>query len=493
MFDAFLFSLTTAQTTASLALAKHLKGQFPSTPIVFGGTSCAGEMGVTLMEVAPEIDILVHSEAENCLGPLVSALNGLIPFSAVPGVSYRDRGTIVSTAPAPLFETDRGAMPLNFSSYFDRLSRHPALRDVRPWIPFETSRGCWYGEKSHCTFCGLNEIIKYREQPASGLIDTLETYEREYGCTQFYAVDLIMPQGFEKTVFPEIARRGHDWTIFFEIKSNMKHEDVVSMRRGGVKSIQPGIESLDDDVLRMMRKGVTAAQNIQMLRWARELGMKVDWNILVGFPGESPEHYLNQIDLLPSLFHLAPPTGIGRFELHRFSPYFDRPEEHGVRILGADPRYRAVFPLEPEVLDRLVYRFAFEHALPPDERLGALTDKLQDLGEDWWSAKRAGVRFDYCPRDDGSADLIDTRMGRAAETPLTPSEAALIEFLSEKRIRRSASQDFAKAHPEQAEWFGGRAGVEARMEAWLEERYLLKISGYIQSLALRRDEAAFGA
>ena len=138
------------------------------------------------------------------------------------------------------------------------------------------------------------------------MIDTLEAYERDYGCTQFYAVDLIMPRGFEKTVFPEVARRGHDWTIFFEVKSNMKHEDVVSMRCGGVKSIQPGIESLDDDVLRIMRKGVTAAQNIQMLRWARELGMSVDWNILVGFPGESPEHYLNQIDLLPSLFHLAP-------------------------------------------------------------------------------------------------------------------------------------------------------------------------------------------
>ena len=135
-FDAFLFSLTTAQTAASLALAKHLKGELPSTPIVFGGTSCAGDMGVTLMEVAPEIDVLVHSEAENCLGPLVDALNGSVSFSTVPGISYRDRGTIVSTEPAPLFETNREATPLNFSSYFDRLSCHPSLRDVPPLDPF---------------------------------------------------------------------------------------------------------------------------------------------------------------------------------------------------------------------------------------------------------------------------------------------------------------------------------------------------------------------
>ena len=47
-----------------------------------------------------------------------------------------------------------------------------------------------------------------------------------------------------------------------------------------MRRIQPGIESLSDHVLKLMRKGTTALQNIQLLKWCREYGVQPEWNLL---------------------------------------------------------------------------------------------------------------------------------------------------------------------------------------------------------------------
>ena len=35
-----------------------------------------------------------------------------------------------------------------------------------------------------------------------------------------------------------------------------------------------------------MRKGVTALQNLRLLKWCAEIGITPAWNLLYGFPGE---------------------------------------------------------------------------------------------------------------------------------------------------------------------------------------------------------------
>ena len=65
--------------------------------------------------------------------------------------------------------------------------------------------------------------------------------------------------------------------MFYEVKSNLRKEDVRQLREAGVVAIQPGIESLSDEVLRIMRKGVSALQNIQLLKGcagARSAGLR---------------------------------------------------------------------------------------------------------------------------------------------------------------------------------------------------------------------------
>ena len=60
--------------------------------------------------------------------------------------------------------------------------------------------------------------------------------------------------------------------------------------RGVYDSHSPRVPS-PGDILRLMRKGVTAIQNIQTLKWCFEHDVEASWNILYGFPGERASQY----------------------------------------------------------------------------------------------------------------------------------------------------------------------------------------------------------
>src|SRR5512144_1002972 len=106
--------------------------------------------------------------------------------------------------------------------------------------------------------------------------------------------------------------------LFYEVKSNLRKEQVKQLRDAGITEIQPGIESFSDAVLKLMRKGVSALQNIQLLKWCKEFGVQPRWNVLWGFPGEAGEEYERMAAMIPLLAHLPPPVSASGLRLDRF-------------------------------------------------------------------------------------------------------------------------------------------------------------------------------
>ena len=134
-------------------------------------------------------------------------------------------------------------------------------------------------------------------------------------------MDNILDLKYFKTLLPELARQGARVSLFYETKSNLKKDQVRLLRDAGVTMIQPGIESFSDEVLKLMKKGVSGLQNIQLLKWCKEIGVEPLWNFLLGFPGESPDEY--QRDGRPRRARL-PPAAPGR--RHRHPPRPLQPE-----------------------------------------------------------------------------------------------------------------------------------------------------------------------
>ncbi len=357
------FSSTFQQNAASFALARRLKRRFPHLVTVFGGANFDGEMGLELVAAVDCIDYAVIGEADAAFPGILSALAAGTDPGAVPGVARRLDGR-VTLAPAepPFARLDELPVP-DYAEYFRRaedlgLLTRAGRRNV--WIPFESSRGCWWGAKHHCTFCGLNgNAMGFRSKSPQRVLDELAALARRCGTFRFQAVDNILDVRYLTTLLPDLVASAADYEIFYEVKANLTRAQLRLLAQSGITRIQPGLESLSSRVLRLMRKGTRAAQNVNLLRWARYYGIDVAWNVLWGFPGETAQDYREQADVVPHLWHLQPPSNALPIWMERFSPLYADSAAFGVRYRRPEASYRYVYPAGVE-LDRVAYFFEYE-------------------------------------------------------------------------------------------------------------------------------------
>jgi ribosomal peptide maturation radical SAM protein 1 len=358
------FTSTFSQNVPSLVLAKILKLRSPSLSIVFGGANCDGPMGAALHRAFPWVDVVVRGEAERILPDVVRDLiaDGTVRPQA--GLCFREGDTSVSIPQVAGSDVAMDEIPTpTFDEYFERLARTSFVSELQQNVAllYETARGCWWGAKSHCTFCGLNGTsMAFRSKSPARVLEELTTLARRYQRLDFEITDNILDLRYLRDVLPQLCELGYDLRLYYETKANLRREQVRLLKRAGVDRIQPGIESLSTPILDLMRKGVTAFQNVQLLKWCAEYGIRPTWNILYGFPGEPPEEYARMTAVVPSLTHLTPPMA-GAFELSRFSPYHERAGEFGIEVLGPEPWYGYVYGLDDVTLMDLAYVFEYRH------------------------------------------------------------------------------------------------------------------------------------
>jgi ribosomal peptide maturation radical SAM protein 1 len=237
-------------------------------------------------------------------------------------------------------------------------ARPPAVAArIEPELVVESSRGCWWGAKNHCTFCGLNgTAMTFRAKAPAAVVEELTGLVRRHQTLDVIMVDNIIDNRYFRDVLPSVAALDWDLRVHYEVKSNLRPDEIEALRRAGVTHVQPGIESLVSPVLKLMDKGVTGVRNVRTLRDCESAGLTVSWNWLYGFPGERLADYLAVLGQLPALIHLQPPASAARILLERFSPYFENP------VLGFPRRrpariYDHVYALPPEQLAGLVYLF----------------------------------------------------------------------------------------------------------------------------------------
>jgi ribosomal peptide maturation radical SAM protein 1 len=357
------FTSTFQQNTASFALARRLKQRYPEIMIVFGGANFEGEMGLELVRTVDCIDAAVIGEGDEAFPRLLRVLAAGGNLDEVPGVARRQGGVVAVTAPAPVVDQLDDLPAPDYDEYFQRAEDlgvlpRAGLRDV--WLPIETGRGCWWGAKHHCTFCGLNgETMRFRSKSGERVLAELAEQARRYRSFRFEAVDNILDMAYFTKLFPVLADNETGYEIFYEVKANLSREQLKLMAQAGVTHIQPGIESLSSNVLRLMRKGVRAIQNINLLRWALYYGIEVKWNLLWGFPGETEQDYAGQAEVMPHLWHLPPPENSARIWLERFSPIFTEQDTFRLRHRSPERSYRYIYP-EAVDLERVAYFFDYE-------------------------------------------------------------------------------------------------------------------------------------
>ena len=410
------FTSTFDQNVASLTLAKLIKDLYPNVTIVFGGANYDGEMGLEYFRAFPFIDHVVIGEGEEAFPALVHAILEGKDQRVPSGVTYRQGDKICFSPNASLFTNFTNTGPPDYDDYYHLLAElGEAAQGLDRILLYEGSRGCWWGEKHHCTFCGLNaENMKFRAKSSEQVAGEMAYLSSRYDTARFRLVDNIIDMKYVENLFGRFAADHCDLDVFIETKSNLHKSQIRTLAAGGVKCMQPGLESLSLNQLQAMDKGVTPMQNIICLKWSAYYHIAVSWNILLGFPGETNEDYRRQIDMLPSLFHLQPPESTGKFWLQRFSPYYTRPHEYGVRITGPGMAYEYVYDARQVDLNKIAYDFEYDldnWSVDPQ-----VYQELVDLVGKWQRLVRSSDRpFLYYSK---AMDYVTVYDGRNPKAPI---------------------------------------------------------------------------
>jgi ribosomal peptide maturation radical SAM protein 1 len=422
-FKAVGCTTTFEQTSASVALLDRIKARQPACVTMIGGANCEGEMAEGILSLGAATDFIFAGESDDTFVRFMQdLLAGKLPERRIiPGTPC----LTLDDLPAPRYE-----------EFFEQRALflpNGRIADSQTWLLVEGSRGCWWGEKQHCTFCGCNASgMRFREKSPDRVIGELAALRATYPTRRVVMTDRVMPRSYFHTLIPRLKTELPGLEICYEQKANLSLENVLALKEAGVTMIQPGIESLSSALLRRMRKGVSAAQNLALLRYARSAALLVHWNLLYAFPGDEPKDYEEMMALLPLVHHLYPPMGSSAIGLQRFSPYVDEPALYGVRNLRPAEAYTTVFPAHANA-SKLAYFFEgdYETAAGSSSELGAelmrrVAAWREAWGCDWKGGPDGPPRLTVERLSDEALLLHDTRglEGTLTQRLLTRAEAS---------------------------------------------------------------------
>jgi ribosomal peptide maturation radical SAM protein 1 len=471
------FTVVYQQLLASMALARALKKKYPDVPIIMGGGSMEDDIAGEVMKGCPQIDYVHCGDAEISFPRFVRRLYAGESMQGEAGIMWRDaQGAVQYAGRAPNFMNMNETPVPDFDEYFYARSQcgynsYEKARELM--LPIETSRGCWWGEKNHCTFCGLNRSgMEYRAKSVDNVIEQLDILSRRYGWFRFFAIDNIMAPEYIEKLFGKLRAANCDLQVHYEVRPNFSRTQLGRMQRGGLLSILPGVESFSTNILKSMRKVTTGMRNVELVKWCTYYGIDVTYNILCRFPNETPEDYRMQCEIMARIPHLQPPYAAVMARADRGSPMFTDPRSQSISRLTPFKCYQYLFPRGKFDLPRISYFFEHDMAGTAGEpSYQAVFDSVDDWRAEWLSGRRPYMRY----RKGWTMILIeDGRNPRQVVThQYEEGEAALYEYCADARTLKEITASF-----------GDAAWVQEALDEFVDKALMLFLDGRYLSLAL---------
>lgn len=411
-----------------LAFFKHIKKRNARCITLMGGSGVKENMGEALMKYFPHVDYICSGYGLVAFPNFVNNIIKKNPPEALNQIDGIFSKTNIGTVKRNGASLDINHMiPLDYNDFLNSYAQLGL--DRKPTLLLETSRGCPWGK---CKFCGLNENMKKYEAKSpevaiNEITETIKQYDLDIGM-----VDNVMPRTYLKTVLPHL-KLPENRSILYEVRADLKYDEVKTLREANIRYVQPGIESVSTPILKRMNKGITGLDTINFLRLCSEHLIVPYWNIIIGFPGMSGEMYQDLMEKIPLLVHLIPPVTLTPVRFDRFSVYWKDPSQYGLNLVPSSI-YSYIYPYDNDFLSNIAYYFD-DSNYSTIEVMATFHGKLAMLVKQWkarWYAEEIGPEslpklYRFCK--DGDAFIYDTRQGDKCEHQLTSLEDKILTTL----------------------------------------------------------------
>ncbi|MGZ3449971.1 MAG: RiPP maturation radical SAM C-methyltransferase [Polyangiales bacterium] len=430
VYDVVGFTVMFQQLNLSLRLARAIKDRHPRVRTVLGGINLENPTGQAIADRFPWLDAVFSGYADKTFPRYVATLPEARGIVIAPG----DDRVVLDELPIPTYD-----------EYVDKLDALGLSWRVRPQIPLETSRGCWWGMKHHCIFCGLNgKQMEFQDKSPARVVDEVRALGR-YGRKLFIVDNILAPRVYDD-LLPRLRDSGTKLSLRWSasLKANLTREQLHRLVEAGIDIINPGIESLSSEILRLMDKGETSIQNVWLLRACREMSVVPEWHLLYGFPGESQAAYREQATLIAKIGHLPGPNAPVPVALVRFSPMFEKAETFGITDVRPHRAYEHAFGAHPTLRD---LAYAFEFRFPSEVAPEVYAKPTIDAVRAWKGASGA-LRRPRCELVSVGRRrfVLDTR-GRPKLHRLGDDAFRLLERLDRPTLPKTLETEWAEQLP----------------------------------------------
>lgn len=214
--------------------------------------------------------------------------------------------------------------------YNEPLFRPPSEADS---LILQVTYGCTWNK---CSFCEMYTSKNFKVKKEEDVLAEIKAVAKiDPGVRKIFLADgnpmvlstekLLFILKSIKENFPK-NRRVTTYALPRDILAK-SHEELVELREAGLKMVYVGIESGDDEVLKMMNKGETYSSTVEGLLKAKAAGIKLSVIILEGVGGLSftNQHAINSAKILnniqpefASVLVLSFPFGVNKYK-ERFS------------------------------------------------------------------------------------------------------------------------------------------------------------------------------
>ncbi len=315
-----------------------LKKIAPEAHITLGGPFISIHMReITNKEIFSFIDSLILDEGEIPLEKLFHQVSapGETDLSKIPGLVYLHEGEIRRNAlPAPI-DLEQSPTP-NFNIF--PLERYPSGRDrIRLSIRF--SKGCQW---RLCTFCqtSLPVIKNFQQMGYSKICEDLRKVMEETGVKQFFFSDESIDPDLLEVLARKFIKERLDiqWNARGRFHASITKGRCQIFRDSGCTGLALGIESLNDRILRLMRKGISR-QLVEDVLYQNNGTIDIGCFMIVGFPTETEEEALTGYETLRGYWRegLIKGFNYNLFNIAYGSDIYKNPKNYGISKINITP------------------------------------------------------------------------------------------------------------------------------------------------------------
>ena len=243
-------------------------------------------------------------------------------------------GTIAQPVERVLVTSKRYEEVTTLSAYdFDGLDLHGSYLMPWPTIPYQGSRGCHWGL---CGFCDHEEgyRLHYRPKESEQVVDNLLSYRERFGIEHVQFVDEAIEPAWLRDLNDELERRSlagmFRWSNYSKVSVELDSTLLDRTYANGGRLILFGVESFNQRVLNVVKKGIRRKDALATIRATHAAGIRSWIWLIAGLPTQTPEELAGDIEDLRSLEGIVDAVSVGRYRISENSDIYREMAKYGI-------------------------------------------------------------------------------------------------------------------------------------------------------------------